>query len=314
MKNILLGFLMLAITWVSAQNFPDYYPSSSHNTSDYYGDSDDEFYFPDDYYYEYPADYYTRDLHRKYYNDYQQSIYNVNWNRFFYQYRLSSWQMQQVIMLNDSFPSYASWHSFYRYNPDRWYYDRFYALQRILGSSVFVIFQNNYYQGYNPVLYYQNYNRRNYTRNVYIVPRYRQTNINIYRVNRTQYHKINPRNNIGFQQNPRNGNTPNLNSPRNNGFRNDTVSPENNQRNSTRADTSNPRIKDPRKIEAETNAPTPSNNGGGFRNDSRKQETIRNIAPPRNLENNSRNPRNQSTESRTPSSIPRNSGQRFTTR
>ncbi|MCB4234419.1 hypothetical protein LDL59_03015 [Kaistella anthropi] len=63
---------------ISAQNYPDYYPTNSNDG--YYGD---EYYFPDDYYYQYPSDYYANALYQSYYNDYQRSIYDVNWNRFF---------------------------------------------------------------------------------------------------------------------------------------------------------------------------------------------------------------------------------------
>ena len=136
-------------------------------------------------------------------------------------HRLSSWQVQQIMMLNDSFSSYSAFNSYYRYNPDRWYYDRFYAMQRILGPSVFVVFQNNYYNGYNPIIYYQNYNRRHYARNVYVIPRYRNVNVNVYKVNKVQYHQTNPRQNIGFQPTPRTGQTANSNGTRYNGFRND---------------------------------------------------------------------------------------------
>lgn len=110
MKKIFLGLSVLFVTLISAQNYP-----SDNNTS-----YNDGFYFPDDYYYEYPPDYYTNDLYQGYYNDYRRSIVDVNWNRFFSQYRLAPWQIQQIMMLNDSYASYASWDSYYRFNPDRW--------------------------------------------------------------------------------------------------------------------------------------------------------------------------------------------------
>ncbi|WP_435522478.1 hypothetical protein [Chryseobacterium indoltheticum] len=100
-----------------------------------------------DYYYNYPQDYYPADYYQSYYNDYRQSIININWNGFFVQHRLNRWQIDQILYLNNLYSSFAAWNNFYRYNPDRWYYDRFYAMERILGPRVFVIFQNNYYHG-----------------------------------------------------------------------------------------------------------------------------------------------------------------------
>ena len=38
MKKILIGFSVFLMTLVSAQNYPDYYPT---NNSNYYGDEDD---------------------------------------------------------------------------------------------------------------------------------------------------------------------------------------------------------------------------------------------------------------------------------
>ncbi len=321
MKKILLGFSVFLMTLVSAQNYPDYYPNNG-NGNNYYGDVDDQFYFPDDYYYEYPADYYNNDLYRNYYSDYRQSINDVNWNRFFASHRLSPWQMQQVMMLNNSYDSYSSWNSVYRYNPDRWYYDRFYALQRILGPSTFVIFQNNYYNGYSPVVYYQNYNRRHYARNIYVVPRYRQTNINIYRVNKIQYHQTNPRQNIGFNESSRTGRTANSNGFRDNGFRNDTAVQGNSSRSSNTARTENQSFRNETKSGTAStrnssvrNESRTSSNNSGFRNDSSSRaQSSRSAAPSRKVESAPQNRGNQNTNSRTPGSSSRNSGNRFTTR
>ena len=340
MKKILLGLSVFLMTLVTAQNYPDYYPNGNNyngnGNGNYYGNEDDEFYFPDDYYYEYPSDYYTNALYKDYYNDYRRSINDVNWNRFFAMHRLSPWQVEQIMMLNDSFSSYSAFNSYYRYNPDRWYYDRFYAIQRILGPSIFIVFQNNYYQGYNPVVYYQNYNRRHYARNIYVIPRYRNININVYKVNKVQYHQSNPRQNIGFQP-VRNGSTGNgtrsnglstngntrnnsirtENSDQNNlirnenkNIRNNSVRTDNGQRNNViRNESANARNNSIR-----SQAQPPANNGSLRNNSGSKQESMRNTAPTRKVESNPGNRSNQNTESRTPGSGSRNSGQRFTTR
>lgn len=309
MKKILFGLSVFFTALISAQNFPDYYPSSNnpnYNSNDYY---DDETYFPDDYYYEYPSDYYTNDFYQGSYNDYQRSIADVNWNRFFSQYRLAPWQIQEIMMLNSQFASYNAWNSYYRFNPDRWYYDRFYALQNIMGPQIFVIFQNNYYNGYNPVIYYQNYRRQHYVTNIYVLPRYRKINVNRYKIDRNQFHQNNPRSQMGFNNSTRNGNgnwqnnsnngTRNQNSmstnPRTDGFR--TQEPV---RNSPSLSNSGTRTNSDRP-KAETISP---NNNGGTRNNS----GMRNSTPQRKIESNSNQRKAPSSGTRSSGS----SGMRFT--
>lgn len=317
MKKILFGFSVFFATLISAQNYPDYYPSST-NTNSYYGDEEDEFYFPEDYYYEYPSDYYTQDFYQSSYNDYRQSIYDINWNRFFRSNRLAPWQVEQIIMLNNSYPSYSVWNSYYRYNPDRWYYDRFYALERILGPRVFVVFQNNYYNGYNPIIYYQNYRRQHYVTNIYVVPRYRNININRYRVDRTQYHQTNPRTQIGFTNTPRKStdgrfrNSPTQNNSNNSGFRNDSGMQNTSGNSGFRNDTGTRTQSLPQNENSgirnnsgtRTETATPKNNGGFRSTDSR----LRNVAPQRKIESNSGSHRKQAPVQRTSN----RSGQRFT--
>lgn len=248
MKKILFGFAVLAITLTSAQNYPDYYPNNGSNNG-YYGDYDDEYWFPDDYYYQYPDNYYTSDYYQSYYNDYRNSIADINWNRFFRRYQLGPWQIQQIIMLNEMYPSFSAWNNYYRYNPDRWYYDRFYALERILGPRVFVVFQNRYYGGYSPVQYYQQYRRQHYASTVYIIPQYRNINIDRYRVDRVQYNQANPHPYFGFGNGGRNGNNGIINS-NNGGFRNDANTNQGGFRNDKN-----------------------TNTGGGFRNDTNSNKS-----------------------------------------
>ena len=326
MKKIFLGLSVLFATLISAQNYPDYYPTNN-DFSSYYGDAEDEYYFPDDYYYEYPSDYYT--------NDYRRSIEEVNWNRFFSKYRLSPWQIQQVIMLNEMFPSYNSWDFNYRYNPDRWYYDRYYALERILGPRIFISYQNNYYNGYNPVVYYQNYRRQHYVTNIYVVPRYRKIDVRRYHIDRTQYHQTNPRSNFGFRDEPRNGNgnwntTPRTNGFRNNeslqngsrndGFRNNTQSPSINGQKpqgggfrndtGTRPETSTPRNNGFRNdTGARPETSTPRNNG--FRNN---ENSSREDVPQRKIESNSSDRKSAAPRSDSPATSQRSSGLRFSSR
>ncbi|WP_299184050.1 hypothetical protein [uncultured Chryseobacterium sp.] len=199
MKKILLGFALSLATLSFAQQYPnngwgdDGY---GYNDDDYYSDEDDRNYFPDDYYYNYPQDYYPADYYQGYYNDYRNSIVSINWNVFFTQHRLNRWQIDQIIRLNNLYLSFSAWNNFYRYNPDRWYYDRFFALERILGPRIFIVFQNNYYRGHHPVVYFQNYRKTYYVPRYKVMPRYRNVNINVYRVDRSRFRQDNPTLNI----------------------------------------------------------------------------------------------------------------------
>jgi len=260
MKKIIFGVMMLLGGFAFAQNYPDYYPNQGNYDNGYYSDSDDEYYFPEDYYYDYPADYYSDDFYSGYYNDYRRSISDVNWNRFFVENNLSPWQIQQIIYLNQMYPTFASWNNYYRYNPDRWYYDRFYAIQQILGPRVFVTFQNVYYGGYSPFVYYRNYRISHYRPIVYITPRYRSVNINIYRIDKHKYHQnygwsYNSREGIGFKNTPRTGSSGNWNNSGNNGFRS-----SGGFRNQVPQTNNAPRF--------ENNSGTRGNSGGSFRGNS----------------------------------------------
>lgn len=165
------------------------YGNSGYGNYDGYNNSfsNDNYYFPDEYYYDFPRDYYAENYYQSYYNDYRNSIVMINWNDFFRRHRLSSWQVQQIMMLNDMYSSYANWNSYYRFNPDRWYFDRFYSLQQILGPRIFVVFQNNYYNGYHPIAYFQNYRQEFYVPRYRVMPRYRNVNINTYRIDRNRF-------------------------------------------------------------------------------------------------------------------------------
>ena len=195
MKKILFGLALSLSTLGFAQHYPhnNWDNNGYYDDDDYYDDNDDQGYFPDDYYYNYPTDYYPNDYYQGYYNDYRGSIININWNNFFAQVSLAPWQIREIIYLNRLYSDFASWNRFYRYNPDRWYYDRFYALERIMGPRVFIIFQNNYYHGRPPIVYFQNYRRTYYSAPRFaVIPRYRNVNINIYRVNRSDFRQKNP--------------------------------------------------------------------------------------------------------------------------
>lgn len=186
MKKLLLGLAVCFAAALSAQNYPGNGWGYENNNSGYNNGTS---YFPDDYYYEFPSDYYGEDYYQDFYRDYRSSLQMINWTGFYRDYRLSKYQIDQIIDLNNQFNSYAIWNSYYRANPQRWYYDRYYALERILGPKIFIVFQNNYYNGYNPVAYYHS-RWENYYRPRYVVrPTYVNININYYKVNKQQYHQ-----------------------------------------------------------------------------------------------------------------------------
>lgn len=168
---------------VVAQNGSQEY---SNNYNNNYNNNGNEFYdsqynYPEDYYYDYPSDYYTNDFYAKYYNDYRNAVVSVNWDRFFVEFNLSPIQIREIRILNDRFTDYNYWYNYYRYNPDRWYYDRFITLERILGPRIYASFYGRYYNNYNPIVYYKNYRERHYRPTVYITPRYR--NVDVFRGN-----------------------------------------------------------------------------------------------------------------------------------
>jgi hypothetical protein len=217
MKKILVSALLL----IAGCSFGQQYPVNSNygNSENSYNYNNGNYDYPDDYYYDFPTDYYPQTYYESYYNDYRKSIISINWSRFFRQYRLNRYQIEQIIYLNNLYQSFANWNSFYGVNPDRWYYDRFYALQNILGPQIFISFQNNYYQGYNPIVHFQNYRRTYYTPRFHVNTQYRNVNITKYRVDRNTYKD--PRANNGLYDPNHRNNTNGLQQPNsgNGGFR-----------------------------------------------------------------------------------------------
>ena len=171
---VAFGFAVLVL----AQEYPNdrYYDNSS--GYEYY---DQSYNYPDDYYYDYPDDYYTNDYYRGYYNDYRNTIVSINWDRFFVEFRLSPIQIREIRILNTRFSNYGNWYGYYRYNPDRWYYDRFFTLERILGPRIYLVFYQRYYHNYNPIVYFQNYRTRHYRPTVYVTQRYRNVDVRTFR-------------------------------------------------------------------------------------------------------------------------------------
>lgn len=183
MKLILKKIVLASALSLAGMTFAQYYPNDNYGGNDQYEYYYDDYNYPDDYYYEYPSDYYTNDFYRGYYNDYRNAIVSINWDRFFVEFRLSPIQIREIRGLNARFGGYNYWFNYYRYNPDRWYYDRFVSLERILGPRIYVVFYQRYYNNYNPIVYFRNYRVRNYRPTIYVAPRYRNVDVRTVRHN-----------------------------------------------------------------------------------------------------------------------------------
>ena len=96
-----------------------------------------------------------------YYNDYQRSISDVNWQTVAANLLLSNQQKAQLFELNNQYPDYNSWNRVYANNPDQWRTDRYTSIHRIMGTEKYTQFKNKYYKGQNPVAVY-NRNKNNY--------------------------------------------------------------------------------------------------------------------------------------------------------
>lgn len=177
--------ILASVLSLAGITYAQYYPNDNYGNNQYGNNSYEYYYddynYPDDYYYEYPDDYYTRDFYRGSYNDYRNAIISINWDRLFVEFRLSPRQVREIRILNDRFAGYNYWFNYYRYNPDRWYYDRFIALERILGPRVYVVFYQRYYNNYNPIVYFRNYRVNHYRPVVYVTPRYRNVDVRTFK-------------------------------------------------------------------------------------------------------------------------------------
>jgi hypothetical protein len=327
MKKIFLTLAIIFGGLVSAQDYYDTYPNE-YNGYEYYDNSYD---YPDDYYYNYPTDYYPDQYYQGYYNDYRQAVFSVNWNQFFVQYRLTPFQIDQILALNNRFASYAAWNAYYGWNPDRWYYDRFYALQNILGPRIFVVYQNNYFRGRSPIVFYKTRFTNFYARRYPVRPVYRNVNINVYKIDRRNFEEgfrnvgrnqgmINPTRNDGVRNdNTRsgsNGNIGGIKNPRNEGVRtNDgNIRTQNDNIRNNGIHNENPRnlsngnnlggIRNPRSENVRTNENVGIRNQGGIRQNQNSERRIENRG-------NNGNQRNSAPRSENSS---RNSGNRLVSR
>lgn len=281
MKPIFKKMIFASALLLAGITLAQYSPNDNYGGNNQYQYYYDDYNYPEDYYYEYPSDYYTNDFYRGYYDDYRRAVVSVNWDRFFVEFRLSPWQIREIRILNNRFTSYSFWFNYYRYNPDRWYYDRFVSLERILGPRIYVVFYQRYYNNYNPIVYFRNYRVKHYRPVIYVTPRYRNVDVRSFRNDdfRKGNFRTNGNNKIDRDNNSfRNDNRPQdngrgfrtdqgNNAPNNEGFRkekdNFTKGPENNRIESPR----NNGFRDdaPKKSEELNRMNNESRSNGGFR-------------------------------------------------
>ena len=89
-----------------------------------------------------------------YYNDYQRSVNDVNWETVAANLLLSPQQKSDLFSLNNQYSDYNTWNSRYSGNPDQWRQERYSSIERIMGPEKYVKFKNKYYKGQNPVAVY----------------------------------------------------------------------------------------------------------------------------------------------------------------
>ncbi|AZA84233.1 hypothetical protein C1637_05145 [Chryseobacterium lactis] len=89
-----------------------------------------------------------------YYNDYQRSITDINWQSVVADLLLSTTQANQINNLNSRYRDYNTWNKVYVVEPGRWRNDRYSELERILGREKYAQFKKRYYRGQNPVIVY----------------------------------------------------------------------------------------------------------------------------------------------------------------
>ncbi|NIF06252.1 hypothetical protein F3J23_12465 [Chryseobacterium sp. Tr-659] len=107
---------------------------------------------------------FTLGFSQNYYNDYRGSISSINWGQAAIFLGLNKNQINQIMILNNRYPDYNSWNRVYAKQPNRWYTDRYYAIERIMTPEQYKRFYARYYQGQNPRIIYDNTYRKHYDR------------------------------------------------------------------------------------------------------------------------------------------------------
>nr|WP_315030022.1 hypothetical protein [uncultured Chryseobacterium sp.] len=99
---------------------------------------------------------FTLGFSQNYYNDYRGSVSSINWGQVAIFLGLNNNQIAQLNVLNNRYPDYNSWNRVYAKAPNRWYTDRYYAMERIMTAEQYKKFYSRYYRGQNPRLKYDN--------------------------------------------------------------------------------------------------------------------------------------------------------------
>lgn len=107
---------------------------------------------------------FTLGFSQNYYNDYRGSITSINWGQVASFLGLNNNQVYQLNILNNRYPDYNSWNRVYAKEPNRWYNDRYYAIERIMTPVQYKKFYARYYQGQNPRFKYDNDYKRYHDR------------------------------------------------------------------------------------------------------------------------------------------------------
>lgn len=110
-----------------------------------------------------------------YYNDYTNTVNTMNWESVASSLVLNPTQKQQLLNLNNQYPTYDSWNKEYANHPERWSTDRDASMQRILGNDKYAKFKNKYYKGKNPVAVY-NRNKHHDSRKKHLEYKSKQRN------------------------------------------------------------------------------------------------------------------------------------------
>ena len=107
---------------------------------------------------------FTFGFSQTYYNDYRGSVSSINWGQVAIFLGLNNNQINQLTLLNNRYPDYNSWNRAYGKEPNRWYTDRYYAMEKIMTPVQYKKFYSQYYQGQNPRVKYDNDYRNHHDR------------------------------------------------------------------------------------------------------------------------------------------------------
>ena len=98
------------------------------------------------------------------YNDYQGSISSINWGQVASYLGLNNNQVNQLTVLNNRYPDQNAWNRAYSKQPNRWYTDRYSAMEKIMTPEQYKRFYAKYYQGQNPKIKFDNEYKKHHSK------------------------------------------------------------------------------------------------------------------------------------------------------